>query len=103
MTLEEMQNMEPNALLDKINTMEGVQAELSVKLQEKEKIITDAEAEKDSLNKELEGYKVSNAKLNDELKETKSLNFTLMRHQDTPPAPTTEELLYNMCVGGGKK
>ena len=62
-----------------------------------ETTVKDQEAEIASLKTENETFKVSTEKLENELKETKQLNFTLARQVDTSKdRPTFEDTLHDM-------
>lgn len=66
--------------------------------------IKDNEAEIASLKKETEDFKTGVAKLENELKEAKELNFTLARKVDTTkPKPTFEDTIHDMFYKKGEK
>lgn len=59
-------------------------------------IITDLEAERDSLRTENESLRASVTESAKELKQVKETNYTLARKLNTEPEEDPEEVLYNM-------
>lgn len=68
-------------------------------LEDKDKKISDLEAERDSFKSENDLLKEANTKSTEELKATKELNFSLARKLNVESKETPEESLYNFIKG----
>lgn len=92
MTLDHFNNMTEE---EKTNYLQGCEA--------LETTLKDNEAEISSLKSENETLKAGSSKLEEDLKKTKELNFTLARQIDTKPRDSFEDILHqNFCKRGEK-
>lgn len=90
MTLDHFNNMTEE---EQTNYLQGCEA--------LETTLKDNEAEISSLKSENETLKAGSTKLEDDLKKTKELNFTLARQIDTKPKASFEDILHeNFCKRG---
>lgn len=69
------------------------QEELERLVEQQNKTISDLEAERNSLRTENEQRKEAQKKIEEELRKTKELNFTLARSMDTGKKKNVEETL----------
>lgn len=69
------------------------QEELEQLVEQQNKTISDLEAERNSLRTENEQRKEAQKKIEEELRKTKELNFTLARSMDTGKKKSVEETL----------
>ena len=92
MTLDHFNNMTEE---EKTNYLQGCEA--------LETTLKDNEAEISSLKSENETLKAGSTKLEEDLKKTKELNFTLARQVDSKPQASFEDILHeNFCKRGEK-
>lgn len=92
MTLDHFNNMTEE---EKTNYLQGCEA--------LETTLKDNEAEISSLKSENETLKAGSSKLEEDLKKTKELNFTLARQVDSKPHASFEDILHeNFCKRGEK-
>ena len=92
MTLDHFNNMTED---EKTNYLQGCEA--------LETTLKDNEAEISSLKSENETLKAGSSKLEEDLKKTKELNFTLARQVDSKPTASFEDILHeNFCKRGEK-
>lgn len=92
MTLDHFNNMTEE---EKTNYLQGCEA--------LETTLKDNEAEISSLKSENETLKAGSSKLEEDLKKTKELNFTLARQVDSKPQASFEDILHeNFCKRGEK-
>ena len=89
MTLEEFNNLTPEE-----------QTALLTSADDMTRKIADLEAERDSFRQENDSLKERQANLEKDLKETKTVNYTLARQINTAPEKDTETLMYEAFKRG---
>lgn len=92
MTLDHFNNLTEE---EKTNYLQGCEA--------LETTLKDNEAEISSLKTENETLKAGSSKLEEDLKKTKELNYTLARQVDTKPRDSFDDILHQTFCKRGEK